>query len=426
MQNIIEEHSDFSNLNCINNDFKTHHDNMSSTSLKDDSIKNFENNNFYFPHNSEKDGLLNHSLEIIIPQNMLRKKRLKNQIFQIAKIKTNKIINPQSLSEDESDNEPEIELNADNDDIRVSAKSKVNFSKLNENEKDERLKNLAKLVKRLRRKTRNLEQRFKSNANKILGKYISNSLGIKKNKQNNNPLDLSIENLCKSIKILRQYEKFEYKDQSHVIENFINLIAEQKLQLDSISFRKICTQIRLFISKESSNFISDKGQKITFSFPEKDVNITTKEYELYSKYKDKEEIMRTIFGIPEDNTQNIYPDRINFKPKYVISPNQKLEQENLSNPYSVFQNSNLRNNDLSKNYHLQDQLKNIEILKNNFTNNFTQYQDPIKNNFGFNNYNMNDLVNLGLMSNNGNLQNLFINSMYSNLIQNISSKNNPY
>lgn len=392
MQNFLPDKTEYLYKDDYNIDCKIH-DNISSTSLKeDDSIKNFDYNHFYYNQNSEKKALFHNSFNNIINNPLIRK----NEIFHISKVNKNS----KSLSEEESEFENDLEFDefGNSEKIRVSAMSKVNFSKLKETEKDERLKNLAKLVKRLRRKSRNLEQRFKANANKILNKYISNSLGLKKSKPNNIPFNFNIENICKSLKILRQYEKFEYDDQMHVIENFINLIAEEKLNLDSIHFRKICTQIRIFLSKESCNYIANKGQKITFSFPEKDVNITTKEYELYSKYKDKEDVIRTILGINEEPNQNIYPERINFEAKKV-NCYENLEKEN-KNISSITGN----------------------IINNNFSNNLN-YHEQIKN-FSAKNYNINDLMNLGMISNNGNLQNLLINSMYSNIIQNFTPNNN--
>ena len=156
-------------------------------------------------------------------------------------------------------------------DKRVSAYSKVNFSKLKEQEKDERLKNLAKLVKRLRRKVRNLEQKFKTNANKIFGNYLHHSLGVKKyqmaTSNQNAALELTLENISKALKNVRAYDGFEYEDQKNVVENLINLLAEEKISLDSINSGKICSQIRLFLNKEKIKYISKKGQKIVFSFP---------------------------------------------------------------------------------------------------------------------------------------------------------------
>jgi len=270
--------------------------------------------------------------------------RLNSKEEEISKEKQNKQTSSSFLSQDDFERDFAFECFEDSEnenpsnkpyrlDKRVSAISKVNFTKLSDAEKDERLKNLAKMVKRLRRKVRNLENRFQSNANKILNKYLANNLGIKKqSKINQYPLDMDIDKLSNALKILRQYEKFEYSDQRHVIENLVNLIANEKLSLDSINFRKICTQIRIFLEKENSSYISNKGQKITFSFPESDINITTKEYELYSKYKDKEEIIRTIMGVPEESPLSVYPEIINFEPKK-LKERQDVKMSNLQNNF---------------------------------------------------------------------------------------------
>jgi len=205
------------------------------------------------------------------------------------------------------------------------------------------------------------------------------------------------------------------------------LIAEQKLQFDTINFQKICTQIRLFISNEQSNYISKRGKKITFSFPEKDINITSKEYELYSKYKDKEDIIRTIVGITEDLQNNIYPERINFENK---KSSQIFFQE--GNIYSYQNSTNNQiflNNYASQDFSLNQFSKNSETFVNQNTNIFNNieelnyYQENLKH-LSLNNSKYNDIFNMGIISKNGNIQNLLLNTMYSNLIRNISSHNN--
>ena len=266
----------------------------------------------------------NNEINLSIDENKINKNFFES-VDEFSNTKKNKKNKSSNSSDMDLLSELEFEENSENNldesnssELRVSAISKVNFSKLNNFEKEQRLKNLAKLVKGLKRKVRNLENRFSSNANKILNKYISDNLGIKKNNIKEEPLNLNIDNLCLALKNLRKYEKFEYDDQKQVIENFINLIAEEKIKPDSINFRKICTQIRLFLEKNKSNYISKSIQKITFSFPEKDVNITTNEYESYSNYKDREDIIRTILGVGEDFNNITYPKVINFEPKKLL------------------------------------------------------------------------------------------------------------
>jgi len=174
------------------NDFKNKH--LLSTSEKDDSIKIFENNNFNVPQNTKDAIILQHHIETIENpsiQHIINSKN-KKKIFNIFKFKREIINNEfdKSISSEAESDFENLRLNLDNGDNRILANSKVNFSKLSDQEKDHRLKNLAKLVKRLRRKTRNLEQKLKKNANKILNRYLSKYLGIKKYKPNNIPLKL--------------------------------------------------------------------------------------------------------------------------------------------------------------------------------------------------------------------------------------------
>lgn len=289
-----------------------------------------------------------------------------------------------SLSAYESDCDLSSFANHFRLDKRVSAFSKVNFTKLSEPEKAERLKNLAKMVKRLRRKVGNLQNRFRSNANKILNKYLCGSLGIKKNsKSNQAPLDFDIDKLGKALKLLRQYERFEYTDQKFVIENFINLIAEEKIQLDSINFTKICTQIRMFLDNESYAYIANKGQKITFSFPEKDVDITAKEYELYSKYRDREDVIRTIIGVPEEEAVNIYPERINFVSKKLQEIKEINSSMNLKNNNNNDFNSNSNFNNI-KSFNGNDNLNSLSNV-NSILNPISPGQNLICNSDSINN-----------------------------------------
>lgn len=105
-----------------------------------------------------------------------------------------------------------------------------------------------------------------------------------------------------SLKKLRDYEGFEFDVMKRVIENLFCLIADNKLNLNSIHFRKICTQIRMFLNSQKVKYISDKGRKI--------VEITPKEYEYYSDLSKNEKAMRGVFGLKQ--TAERYPDKIEF------------------------------------------------------------------------------------------------------------------
>lgn len=361
-------------------------------------------------------------------------KKTKN-IFRIKKFhKYDEILEEICSEENHSDGE-KIEKK-DSKRRRVSAFSKVNFTKLKNEEKDERLQNLSKLVKRLRRKVKNLENKFKNNTNKLLTKFISHSLGFSKRKKPtsnnsnltmtdlnkstainnsnlngvNNSLEIDVDKICMALNNLRNYDNFEYEDEKHIIENLINLIAENKLPLDSINFRKICTQLRLLTPNEKINYLNKKGQKITFSFPERDINITAKEYDYYSNFKDREDVIRMILGIKEPGADSSYPEKINFdlnnKVKDTIPI--KKHQEKINNF-----NKNVEINtidDLN-----QNNLLPLSILPN------------LTNNDNFNSKNMFLNNNPNLIINNNNpsqVQNLFMNSMFGNFYHNLFDDQN--
>jgi hypothetical protein len=367
-----------------------------------------------------------------IDMNSNDNKKSKN-IFKIKKFhKYDEILDEICSEEDHSEVEKKDPIRK-----RVSAFSKVNFTKLKNEEKDERLQNLSKLVKRLRRKVKNLENKFKNNTNKLLTKFISHSLGISKKKkqipdENNltntdldntnnninntavattNALDIDVDKICKALNNLRNYENFEYEDEKHIIENMINLIAEDKLPLDSINFRKICTQLRLFTPNERVNYISKKGQKITFSFPERDLNITAKEYEYYSNFKDREDVIRMILGINEQGGDVNYPEKINFDQKNRVKEiivNNKNEEKDKNDNFNGGYNGQIKLDNLNLN-----NLFPLGIVPNYSNNN------PNPNN----NNNFNNAQN---GSNNSNIpvQNLLLNSMYGNLYQNLFNDQN--
>jgi len=372
-------------------------------------------------------------------ENITNENKKSKHIFKIKKFhKYDEILDEICSEEDHSEDEKKDPVRK-----RVSAFSKVNFTKLKNEEKDERLQNLSKLVKRLRRKVKNLENKFKNNTNKLLTKFISHSLGISKKKKfsqeennftnndlnnstnnisnsnssNNCSLEIDVDKICKALNNLRNYENFEYEDEKHIIENMINLIAEDKLPLDSINFRKICTQLRLFTSQEKINYISKKGQKITFSFPERDLNITAKEYEYYSNFKDREDVIRMILGISEQGGDINYPEKINFDQKNRVK--------------EIIVNNKMEDNDRNENFADSNRYSNSIKLENlNLNNlfplgivpNYNNNTNQSSNNNNFQNNSVNPAQNNN--TNNIPVQNLLLNSMYGNLYQNLFNENN--
>ncbi len=332
---------------------------------------------------------------------------LGRKIFKIKKYtKYNKYLSEICTDSDVTDEEknklkdPQVK--------KISPFSKVNFSKLKNEEKDERLKNLAKLVKRLRRKVRNLENKVRFNASKLLNKYVWTKLGINtKNKYVTPEFSFDFDKICRALKRVRNHEDFEFSDQKHLIENLINMIAEGKLKLDSFAYKRICSQVRMLLKNEQIKYISKNNSKVTISFPEREINISHAEYNKLKKYKNKEEILRAILGVYDQEEKTI---------KISIEKNE---------------NEILREKDLNKKFNhqeiLSDKNLNTKIFINNEKNlnlfqNF-RHNKPYNSNIlsinSTNNENMTSLTNNQINENNNINSQLSSNNVFENFDYNI-------
>jgi len=313
------------------------------------------------------------------------------KIFKIKKIiKFNKLLS-EICSEEEIS---ESDKNFKNPMVKkISPYSKVNFSKLKDEEKNDRLKNLAKLVKRLRRRVRNLEHKVKVNPSKLLNRYLWSKLGINtKNKYLRPEFELGFEKIVKALKKIKSYDEFEYNDEKHIIENLINLIANGDLKFDSLIYKKISSLIRLILPKEKVKYINKQQGKVTISFPETEVCISNKEYLKIAKFKDNYDALRAALGIenPSDRIVKI----IKEEPKGIISPTQQINYPCISN----FNNSNL-----------------LWLLSDN------QYKNMLMNSFAFG---FNGNINAGMNMNNTLNSDGIVNQYYSpNILNNIENKN---
>jgi hypothetical protein len=272
-----------------------------------------------------------HTIEAITGESGIKNEKVKKKIFRIKKfVKYNKLISDLFSEEDGS----ESEKLASNDAKRIFPCSKVNFSKLKEEEKDNRLKNLAKLVKRLRRRVRNLEHKVKVNPTKLLNKYLWNKLGINhKNKYLKPEYEFDFEKIIKALKKIRNHDNLEFNDQKHIIENIINFIANDTLKLDSLAYKKICSLLRIQIPSDKVRYISKKDSKVTISFPETEVVITNKEYLTLVKFKDNEDVLRAALGMenPKEMTIKIIK----------VEPIKDVNEAKDTNPIINLANANL-------------------------------------------------------------------------------------
>lgn len=164
------------------------------------------------------------------------------------------------LKEDETENGNEScfeikENDEHSSSNRISAYSKVNFSKLNPEEKDLRLKNLAKIVKHLRKKIRSYETKNEQNIRyNILGK---NEKSLKASQKK------LIANVIKAQSLLKSQMKNE--KEKNYIDLFFELLANNKMKLDSSYFKKITEQIEK-CAKETSNIKKQNESQKQMSF----------------------------------------------------------------------------------------------------------------------------------------------------------------
>jgi len=297
---------------------------------------------------------------------------------------------------------------------KISPFSKVNFSKLKVEEKDERLKNLAKLVKRLRRKVRNLENKVRFNASKLLNKYVWTKLGINtKNKYVPPEFSFDFDKICRALKRVRNHEDFEFADQKHLIENLINVIAEDKLKLDSLSYKRICSEIRMFLNKDQIKYISKKNSKVTVTFPETEVYITKAEYNKLKKYKDKEDILRAVLGVYDQDEKTI---KIS-----IDSPEEKKKEEKTepSNCLKKFHKEEQKKNSFEFGVNVEEKFLNNKIFS---TKNNKIDENSILNNNNILNQKMNYIIQNHIESAQSKHQNVS-NINFENNIASMNNKN---
>jgi len=120
---------------------------------------------------------------------------------------------------------------------------------------------------------------------------------------------LDLFQLVKTLRRLHSSNSFEYTDQAYALETLINLISGNKLPFDSLQFKMICSQIRLFLEKEKVRYVNKKGSQITIQFPEREIKISKKEYDCFQTYINSNDVLRKIFGLEKvEQNQTIAQD----------------------------------------------------------------------------------------------------------------------
>lgn len=389
--NIVLEHESLRLVESLNSRNNSHLDDCNNINENDECVKA----NVFSHFNTIKEPILNvpnnfnYNSSTVAGINNFHNTRLENKItfpllgrklFRIKKYtKYNKYLNEICTDSDNTDEEKK--KMKDPQGKKISPFSKVNFSKLKVEEKDERLKNLAKLVKRLRRKVRNLENKVRFNASKLLNKYVWTKLGINtKNKYVPPEFSFDFEKICRALKRIRNHDEFEFADQKLLIENVINLIAEGKLHLNSLGFKRICSQIRMLLNKEQIKYISKKNSKVTVSFPETEVYITKMEYNKLKKFKDKEEILRAILGVYDEDEKAV---KISIEPAEQVDQyieKDKTQEENGVNNNIILSNINNKNEAANSTNIILCEEQSMSQSLNNINTNFNNISAGSNNN----------------------------------------------
>jgi len=233
-----------------------------------------------------------------------------------------------------------------------------NGNKLNEEEKLSKLKILSKIVRRYRRKLKNIKKKFKSNVEKNFQKHLSSKLNCRK--KDKSDINLPLVNLITTLKKFKNLKSSEFSNENNIIEQFVELIAENKINFNSINFKKICSQIRLFLPKDKIKHISRVHPKIFINLPEKDIYITKKELAYYKKAGEDQDIFRTIFGIKQQCSEQPAPQNV-FNGKLA----------NLFNdfPLNIYKENheeqmyNMNNENFYQNYFKMDSFNNNLFIK---------------------------------------------------------------
>jgi len=210
-----------------------------------------------------------------LPPTLATKQKLEteqgfNQVFNVAQAENRS----SALSHAETrpgDCSPDLVEQCD--EVRVSASSKVNFSKLSPAEQKQRFLNQAQEIKRLKRKIRKYSAQKGKKEDTILQKAVD------------------------KIKIARH----EIDDQKYLIENLLKAINTGKLTPGSFSYCQICTILRDLLN------LPCPESRHTITLPEKSIPISTVEYDVYKNLTCTPGVLRAMVGReqhgPEDPSE---------------------------------------------------------------------------------------------------------------------------
>ena len=157
------------------------------------------------------------------------------------------------ISEQENSSEEyPSDIGGEGDENRVSASSKVNFSKLSAQEKYFRCKQQAYQIKQLRRKLRNLEKKGGMVGNMNICKREEESKSKSKCYTENIPSSKEHNHLIIANEALKKYSGFELEDSRHLLSNLSALLLSGRLRPDSLQYSLICSMVRSFLVSQEA------------------------------------------------------------------------------------------------------------------------------------------------------------------------------
>jgi len=219
----------------------------------------------------------------------------KPKVFIIKKyVKYEEIIKEFCGEEENSDSEKKPKKSRLPKEKRIKL-IKYNNKKLSNLEKVEKLKILSKVVRRYRRKIKNIRKKIKQNSDKIFARYLNKKLVKDKKLARKEPCGLSLNNFVNSLRKVKSNGSGEFSQDRKALEDFVNLLASGRLKPDSMQFKIIATQVRMLLEEQKVKAIG-KREKTMVCLPENNVVVSKKEFEFYKKAGGDVNVLRAIFG----------------------------------------------------------------------------------------------------------------------------------
>ena len=166
---------------------------------------------------------------------------------------------------------------------RISANSKVNFSKLQSYEKRQRLNNLRQYGIELSYRLMWLKQNKSDFV--VLNKHLQENIeGLE---------GINILQFLEIVKSLSSIDKVDLTDHRNILDGLIEIINKNRAEINSIRFAKI---LSLLINLQQVDFLH-AGRRVLIKFDDAEYVITEKEMHYYGEFTQSPICMRVLLGL---------------------------------------------------------------------------------------------------------------------------------